>query len=126
MSTIGRYDEDNLRAGLAAQDMRVRELERQLIEKGDGILCHDCRDAGWLENSAEGRYVCPCIRETEPYQELEKQLAAKDALLRQSQEALMAVSPLMIPGVTWSCNVGTMIKSMVRMAVDAIDKELGK
>jgi hypothetical protein len=56
----------------------------------------------------------------------EQQLAAKDALLRQAQEALMAVSPLMIPGVTWSCNVGTMIKSMVRKAVDAIDKELGK
>ena len=55
---------------------------------------------------------------------LEQKLAAKDALLRKAQEALMAVSPLMIPGVTWSCAVGTMIKAMVREAVEAIDKEL--
>ncbi len=60
--------------------------------------------------------------------ELEREHNAKlkqhDDVLRQAKEALMAVSPLMIPGVTWSCATGTMIKGMVLEAVEAINKEL--
>jgi hypothetical protein len=51
------------------------KLDELAAEDGDGILCHDCMDTGWLENRVEGRYVCPCIRETEPYQELEQRLS---------------------------------------------------
>jgi hypothetical protein len=60
-------------------------------ELDDGILCHDCMDTGWLENSVEGRYVCPCIRETEPYQKLEQQLAEREKQNVMLRDAILAV-----------------------------------
>jgi len=36
----------------------------------DCVLCHDCLDTGWLQDS-EGRSPCPCVSETEPYQLLQ-------------------------------------------------------
>lgn len=34
------------------------------------ILCNDCLDTGWIEDR-EGRSVCSCISETDPYQQLQ-------------------------------------------------------
>jgi hypothetical protein len=64
--------EAGMKRQLDAAWQEIAVLKGQL---GDGILCHDCMDTGWLENRVEGRYVCPCIRETEPYQELEQRLS---------------------------------------------------
>ena len=62
------------------------QLDELAAKDGDGILCHDCMDTGWLENSVEGKYVCPCIRETEPYQELQKQLTALKGQLERTRD----------------------------------------
>jgi hypothetical protein len=67
------------------------KLDELAAEDDDGILCHDCMDTGWLENRVEGRYVCPCIRETEPYQELQQQLSK---LTMERDEAVSAVQRL--------------------------------
>lgn len=51
------------------------ELEKEVESLTSGIMCEDCGDTGWQENAVEGRYVCSCVAETEPYQLLEKEVA---------------------------------------------------
>ena len=93
------------------------EMEAIAIERGKQLAVKDER----IEQLGKALFHM-----TESANIAEQQLAAKDALLLQAKEALAAVSPLMIPGVTWTCDIGTMIKRMVLEAVEAIDKELGK
>lgn len=54
---------------------KIAELEKEVESLTSGIMCEDCGDTGWQENAVEGRYVCSCVAETEPYQLLEKEVA---------------------------------------------------
>ena len=47
------------------------------------VLCEDCLDTGWLHDR-EGRYVCSCVAETEPY----ILLKAENERLRETNEAI--------------------------------------
>jgi hypothetical protein len=66
---------------------RIAELEAE-VEWLRQHVCDECADETgaptfYCENRVEGRYVCACVAESEPYQELKAQLARKDEALRE-------------------------------------------
>ena len=67
-----------------------RELRAEL-ERLQENVCDECDGDGWCYNRVEGRHPCVCMTEAEPYQILQKELAALRSELFECREALAEV-----------------------------------
>lgn len=55
------------------------------------ILCDECLDTGWLEDR-EGRVVCSCVGETEPYQQMQAENERLRDLIKDMSRAIDCLS----------------------------------
>lgn len=99
-------DPDAVRSHIKSIERERNELHAE-VEKLSQSVCDECDGSGWKENRVEGRHVCVCIEESEPYN-----------LLKQEVEQLKADKVRL----DWLEDKPVYIENFTRAAIDAAMK----